>query len=162
MILTESIYQQIEQRVLEANPHAFLVEAQLIRGKRNVLSVKVDTDRGISLAECATISRHIGKWLEESDSFSFSYELEVSSPGIGSPLVLHRQYLKNTGRKLQVLLEDGRLIEGKLTTVADESIVLTPVSPKTKPGKQKRKTDADAPQTHTIFFKDIKRSKVII
>ena len=45
------------------------------------------------------------------------FHLEVSSPGLDEPLKLHRQYLKNIGRKVEVLLKDGRKIEGKLLEV---------------------------------------------
>jgi ribosome maturation factor RimP len=60
------------------------------------------------------------------------FSLEVSSPGIDEPLKLHRQYLKNIGRTIEVKLIDGTQKEGELETVAAEDIILKTVTGKGK------------------------------
>lgn len=160
-MLSDSVYQRIEAIVLEIVPEAFLVDAELMRGKQSLLSIKVDTDKGISLQECTKISRKLGAWFEEEDVFSFAYRLEVSSPGVGTPLKLHRQYVKNIGRSLQVIMLDGVQKEGILKEVDGTSIVLTSF-PKKKRGKKRPKPSSDAIEQDHILFSDIKQSKVII
>ena len=53
-----------------------------------------------------------------------NFSLEVSSPGVGEPLKLHRQYKKNIGRSMHVVMNDGSVKEGKLTTVSEEEIMI--------------------------------------
>jgi ribosome maturation factor RimP len=50
------------------------------------------------------------------------FSLEVSSPGLDEPLKLHRQYLKNINRNVEVTLKDGSRIEGVMALVSEESI----------------------------------------
>src|SRR5690606_13292675 len=83
-----------------------------------------DGDQGISIQDCAAISRYVGFQLEESDAISHAYRLEVSSPGIDRPLSMVRQYRKNVGRTVQVSMPDGVTKAGKLLEVADDAIVI--------------------------------------
>lgn len=100
----------------------FLIELKLLPG--NKLEVFIDSDSGITFEKCHKISRYIEKHLDENLWLGDKYMLDVSSPGISRPLKLHRQYVKNTGRKIEVKLEDGTLREGTLLRVNDEGIVL--------------------------------------
>lgn len=162
-MLAEKVYKQIEELVLEAVPEAFVVAIKLKRGKRNILSIKADTDKGISLEACASISRQVGRWLEEQDVFDFSYELQVSSPGVGTPLKLHRQYVQNVGRRLRVQLTDGTTLEGILEAVNQQALTLAPAPSGGKPGKKKKKTTSDGVSaSRSVSFDDIKQSKVVL
>jgi ribosome maturation factor RimP len=53
---------------------------------------------GQAYHECAQVSRYVGFKLEEENVIEEAYNLEVSSPGIDTPLMLVRQYTKNIGR----------------------------------------------------------------
>jgi ribosome maturation factor RimP len=90
----------------------FLVDVKFVPGGK--LSILVDGDQGISIQDCAAISRHVGNTLEEEDVIEAAYNIEVSSPGIDTPLRLDRQYAKNIGRTVSVKLSDGRKHEGTL------------------------------------------------
>jgi ribosome maturation factor RimP len=80
--------------------------------------------------------------------------LEVSSPGIGEPLKQHRQYVKNIGREVEVLLaEDNRTVTGKLLLVTDESITVEKTEGK---GKKQVISNEELPITN------IKQTKVLI
>jgi ribosome maturation factor RimP len=52
------------------------------------------------------------------------FSLEVSSPGLDEPLQLHRQYVKNIGREIEVLFTDDTRKEGKLLEVAESDIII--------------------------------------
>ncbi|MEM6801984.1 MAG: hypothetical protein AAF696_11310, partial [Bacteroidota bacterium] len=117
VMLTEDLRNKIQEIVEYSIPGAYIVDLVLTKGKRRVLSIKVDTDKGISLAECAKISRNVGRELEEEESFSDQYLLEVSSPGVGHPLKLHRQYTKNVNRHLSVITMAGTIEKGLLKAV---------------------------------------------
>ncbi|WP_367865128.1 ribosome assembly cofactor RimP [Pedobacter sp. WC2423] len=120
---------QVEKRVTELveekisdRPELFLVEVKLLPG--NKLIIHVDGDQGISIQDCAAISRHVGFHLEEENTIEKAYNLEVSSPGVGEPLKLQRQYEKNIGRELSVKVTGGDIMEGKLLDVNEQSITM--------------------------------------
>jgi ribosome maturation factor RimP len=50
--------------------------------------------------------------------------LEVSSPGLDEPIKIHRQYQKNIGRYIEVILNDGTRKEGKLIEATNDGIVI--------------------------------------
>ncbi|WP_079718322.1 ribosome assembly cofactor RimP [Parapedobacter luteus] len=118
------------------------------------LEVLVDGDQGVSIQDCAAISRHVGFHLEEEDVIAHAYRLEVSSPGIDAPFTSVRQYQKNVGRNIQVKLQDGGQKEGKLLEVADEYIVIM------EEIKEKGKKAVE--QQNSIPFESIKTAKVLI
>jgi len=120
---------QVEKRVIELieekisdRPELFLVEVKML--PNNKLIIHVDGDEGISIQDCAAISRHVGFHLEEENTIEKAYNLEVSSPGVGEPLKLKRQYQKNIGRDLSVKLTGGDIIEGKLLSMTDTAITI--------------------------------------
>jgi ribosome maturation factor RimP len=88
------------------------------------ISVILDGDAGISIDDCAEVSRQLSKHLDESSLMDDNYILEVSTPGIDQPLKLKRQYRRNIGRKLKVKRIDQTLVEGKLSGVEEELITL--------------------------------------
>ncbi|MEJ2882481.1 ribosome assembly cofactor RimP [Pedobacter sp. GR22-6] len=120
---------QVEKRVKELveekisdRPELFLVEVKML--PNNKLIIHVDGDEGITIQDCAAISRHVGFHLEEENTIEKAYNLEVSSPGIGEPLRLRRQYDKNVGREVSLKLEGGEQKEGKLLSVTESGIVI--------------------------------------
>lgn len=120
---------QVEKRVKELveekiadRPELFLVEVKML--PNNKLIIHVDGDEGISIQDCAAISRHVGFHLEEENAIEQAYNLEVSSPGVGEALKLTRQYHKNIGRDLSVKLAGGDKKEGKLLSVGENSVTI--------------------------------------
>ena len=117
----------------------------------------VDGDNGVSIDDCAEISRRLGGKIEEEGVIDSAYLLEVSSPGVDQPLILKRQYQKNKGRRLSVTLNDLQVKTGKLEEVKEDSIVLLEES-KEKESKKNKQTLAPI----EINFVDIKKSNVLI
>lgn len=97
------------------------------------VTILVDTDEGITIQQCTSISRRLAKQLEELEVFTEAYTLEVSSPGLDQPLVLPRQYKKNIGRNLKVTLKTGEVVQGTLSEAGEDNIVLQLAPPKKKP-----------------------------
>lgn len=96
------------------------------------ITILVDSDEGITIQECTSISRRLAKQLEELEVFTEAYTLEVSSPGLDQPLVLLRQYRKNLGRNLKVTLKTGDVISGTLLEANEGTIKLQLPLPKKK------------------------------
>jgi len=96
------------------------------------ITILIDSDEGITIQECTSISRRLAKQLEELEVFTEPYTLEVSSPGLDQPLILTRQYLKNIGRNLKVTLKTGEAVSGTLIEANEEAIRLQLPMPKKK------------------------------
>lgn len=101
----------------------FVVDLSISNSKRNpVLTLLLDTDEGISIDECAKISRKLGNDIEAENIFETPFVMEVSSPGVDTPLTNARQYSKNIGRNLKITLTGGDKKVGKLTVLTELGI----------------------------------------
>ncbi|MEO6220524.1 MAG: ribosome assembly cofactor RimP [Ginsengibacter sp.] len=130
----------------------FLVDVKINQG--NNIIVLLDADDGITIQKCSQVNKVLYKYIEETEFFpGGNFSLEVSSPGIDEPLKLHRQYKKNIGRNVQVLINDGTSEEGKLIEVNDNEIII-----EQKEGKGSKLIS----NLKTISFNQIKHTKVLI
>jgi len=111
----------VEEKIAD-RPELFLVEVKML--PNNKLIIHVDGDEGISIQDCVAISRHVGFHLEEENAIEQAYNLEVSSPGVGEPLKLIRQYNKNIGRTVSIKLKEGLKKEGKLLAVTENNLLI--------------------------------------
>ncbi|HVN47972.1 MAG TPA: ribosome maturation factor RimP [Bacteroidota bacterium] len=109
--------------------NAFLVEVKVLpAGKRTTVDVFIDTDKGITIDQCADISKQLGAAIETENLFADAYLLQVSSPGLNKPLMISRQYKKNIGRICKVsFMRDGQRSEwrGTLTSASDVDAMFT-------------------------------------
>lgn len=100
----------------------FLVEVKLNANRK--LEVFMDCDNGVTFERCQKTSRYLEKYIDEEGWLGEKYILEVSSPGIGRPLKLIRQYPRNIGRKVEVTLMEGDVKKGTLIEVNENDILL--------------------------------------
>ncbi|MBS1520751.1 MAG: ribosome assembly cofactor RimP [Bacteroidetes bacterium] len=121
MDIEKRVTQLVEEKIAD-RPDLFVVSVKMHSNGK--LVILVDGEKGIGIADCAAISRHVGFHLEEENVIENAYNLEVSSPGIDAPLVLPRQYVKNVGRQLTIKMADGNKREGKLTGMTEDAIVI--------------------------------------
>ena len=126
MIQDTTSIQAIETLVNELiadTPEIFLVSIKI--KPTNNIKVYLDADNGLSIERCVKINRAMYRVIEEKGWYpDGNFSLEVSSPGIEEPLKLIRQYKKNIGRAVEVILVDEARHEGKLIGVTDETIQL--------------------------------------
>ncbi len=119
----------------------------------NRISVLIDGDSGVKVSDCMGLNRHLEKELDR-DKEDFS--LEVSSYGVGSPLLMPRQYIKNTGRLLEVHTLEGERFTGRINTADEEGVEMT-IQPE---GKRARK--AVPQEVIRISYDQIDRSVIMI
>ncbi len=99
----------------------FLVEIKI--KPINNIKIYLDADSGLGIEKCIKINRALYKIMEEMSIYpDGDFSLEVSSPGIEEPLKLHRQYLKNIGREVEVTYNDGSIKTGKLLSVNEKEL----------------------------------------
>jgi ribosome maturation factor RimP len=114
--------------VLEEH-RAYLIDVAL-RNERGgkLVQVFLDTDAGVTIDQCAKISRDLAVRMEQENVFESSYRLEISSPGIDKPLTMLRQYTKNLGRPFKVIYrrdEEKVTMVGLLSSIEDDRLTFT-------------------------------------
>ena len=136
--------------MLADDPAYFLVEIR-VKPTNNV-KLFLDGDQGVIIEKCISWNRALYKKIEEDNLFpNGDFSLEVSSPGLDEPLKLLRQYKKNVGRPVEVILKDGIKVIGKMTEVGEDTITVE----ETK-GKNKKKEVI----THHFQFGQIKSTTI--
>ena len=86
-----------------------------VAGKRRLVRIVVDSDRGVSLDDTADVSREISALLDASNALGEApYTLEVSSPGVDRPLTEPRHWRRARGRLVRVKVTGEGSVEGRL------------------------------------------------
>ncbi len=116
----------------------------------NRIRIFIDSDTHVLIEHCIELSKFIESQL---DRDSEDFELNVSSSGLDQPYKLPRQYIKNIGREVSVLLKDNNKTEGTLIAADAEGFSVKEI---TKVKKVITET------THTFLYNDIKETKEII
>ncbi len=152
---TDNAVNTIEEMIktlLVNDPKHFLVEVRF--KPANNFKVFIDGDEGVPLSVLVTYNRRLYKMVEENGLYpDGDFSLELSSPGLDEPLKMHRQYKKNIGRFVDVLLNDITKREGKLIEATEDGIIV-----EWQEGKGKNKTT----KQESILFSDIKITKIQI
>ncbi|WP_323755772.1 ribosome maturation factor RimP [Roseivirga sp.] len=132
----------------------FIVEVIVkgVSGKTKIL-VLLDSDTDFNIDDCADLSRAISNEMEAEAIMDDPYILEVSSPGLDHPLKLKRQYQKNVGRDLKLVLTDSSIVKGKLIEVCENTIKFE------KEVKEKKKIESELVE---INFDTIEKANVLV
>ncbi len=118
--------------------------------------VILDGDQGVSVQDCLDASRAIEFNMDREEH---DFSLQVMSAGLSEPLKSERQFRKNIGRELDVLLTDDTKVEGELLTLDEKSITL--VLRYRKP-KEVGKGKVDVVEEREIPYSEIKKALVTV
>ncbi len=152
-MITETLITGIIDAKLEED-EMFLVEVAVKPG--NKITVMVDHDNGVPISYCIELSKFIEAALDRDDE---DFELEVASAGIGQPFKVKRQYLKNIGREVEVLMKDGKKFSGKLISVDDNGFSVEFEEKVKIEGKKRKELQV---KTVSCNFDEVKQVKDII
>ncbi|QFG52223.1 ribosome assembly cofactor RimP [Chryseobacterium sp.] len=120
------------------------------------ITVILDGDQGVSVQDCLDASRAIEFNMDREEH---DFSLQVMSAGLSEPLKSERQFRKNIGRELDVLLADDTRVEGELLTLDEKSITL--VLRYRKP-KEVGKGKVDVVEEREIPYSEIKKALVTV
>ena len=108
-----------------------LVQVRLVGGGRRTLQVMAepaDHAHGLTIDDCATISRAISAVLDVADPIEGAYALEVSSPGIDRPLVRREHFQRFAGLEAKVECEPAvggrKRFRGIVRGLEDDEVVV--------------------------------------
>ncbi len=92
-----------------------------------VLRLTIDKEGGVSIDDCAYISRLVGDLLDAKDPIDSQYHLEVSSPGINRALKRPKDFERFSGQKVFIttkeLIKGRRRFKGILKCILDQKVV---------------------------------------
>ena len=98
----------------------------VVESGRRLFRFYVDHPRGITLADCETVSREIEYLLDADFDFGGSYVLEVSSPGLDHELKTEREYNHFAGRPARLVLRESvqgkNVVEGVIAGASEGSV----------------------------------------
>jgi ribosome maturation factor RimP len=109
--------------------HASGMDLESVRvstaGRRRLLRVIVDSDRGVSLDDAAAVSRELSLVLDSTGVMGdFPYTLEVSSPGVDRPLTEPRHWRRAAGRLVKAKAADGGTLVGRVISADTDGVIL--------------------------------------
>lgn len=84
---------------------------------------------GVTVGDCATVSRALERWLDESGALGPQYVLEVSSPGLERPVRRREHWVRFVGQDVHVRLRGRGRIRATIVRVPEgrDEVVLKPV-----------------------------------
>jgi len=153
--MNEEIRKEVQRRLEEIADSLLqdegleLVDLEYRReGRRWVLRLFIDKEGGVTVEDCATVSRELGDILDAKDAVPEAYVLEVSSPGLNRRVRKREDFSRFAGRKVEVRLtasHDGRRkIIGKILGIEGEAVLVA------------------APEaTYSIALEDIARATLV-
>lgn len=146
--------EQLVHEFLETREDLYLVDLKISAGSD--ITLILDGDVSLSLQDCLDASRAIEFNLDREE---YDFSLQVMSPGLSEPLKFPRQYKKNIGREVEILMNDDEKITGEITAVDDEKVTLTLRYRRPKlVGKGKE----DVVEDKEIPYQDIKKALIVI
>jgi ribosome maturation factor RimP len=150
VITEEQVIKLAEQHI--AGSDKFIVSVKVKPG--NKIAVFIDADSSVLIDDCIKLSRFIESQLDREKE---DFELDVSSAGLDSPLKLERQYKKNIGKQIKVILKNGALKVGKLAAISKEGFEITETI------AEKKNKKKETQNINTAFaFSEVKETRIVI
>ncbi|MBG0790913.1 MAG: ribosome maturation factor RimP [Desulfovibrionaceae bacterium] len=98
-------------------------------GKKRIVRIYIDHKDGVTIDQCAEVSRQVGLMLDVEDVIPGAFTLEVSSPGLERPFFRPEQMADYLGRTIDLVLNepvgDRKKFKGELTGVNGNAVTLT-------------------------------------
>lgn len=152
MITREDIINTIKNEV--AKKDAFIVDVKV--SASNHVIVELDSNNGITIDDCAEISKIIDKSFNRDIE---DFELEVSSAGLSSVFKVIEQYYKNVGKEVEVIQKSGKKLVGNLMSVNENEFILRSTRTERVEGKKKRQLVVEETP---LKFDDVKSTRLVI
>ncbi|MCX5781139.1 MAG: ribosome maturation factor RimP [Elusimicrobia bacterium] len=133
-----SIIKQLEDLIgpIAQEMNMELVDVQFVTeyGKK-VLRIFLDKEGGFGLKDCEEMSSKIAEILDKSDILTYSYILEVSSPGLERVLKKEKDFVKFLGKNVKISvfepINGQRHFHGTLTSCQNGRLIVDDITGKT-------------------------------
>jgi ribosome maturation factor RimP len=92
--------------------------------RRRLLRIYVDRPEGITIDQCAGLSRGLADILDTYDPIEGTYVLEVSSPGLDRPLKSDRDFQRALGKDVRMQVEGRGELRGRLAAAEGDGLTI--------------------------------------
>ncbi|MDG4655937.1 ribosome maturation factor RimP [Ectobacillus antri] len=125
--VTEIVEELAKPIIAELNLE--LVDVEYVKeGKDWFLRVFIDSEAGVDIEECATVSERLSEALDAADPIPDLYFLDVSSPGAERPLKKEQDFQKAIGKQIAIKtyapIDGEKQFEGKLLSYDGTTVTL--------------------------------------
>lgn len=125
--LEQNLQEMLQDAVEDLGCELWGIECQRV-GRFMTVRLFIDKDGGVTVDDCADVSRQVSAILDVEDPIADKYNLEVSSPGLDRPLFTLPQFERYIGQDIAVHLRipvmERRKWQGKLESIEKDMITL--------------------------------------
>ena len=125
--LEQKLQDLLQGSVEDLGCKLWVIECQRV-GRYLTVRLFIDKEGGVTVEDCADVSRQVSAVLDVEDPIADKYNLEVSSPGLDRPLFTLAQYTRYVGQEIVVHLRipvaDRRKWQGELAKIENDMITL--------------------------------------
>lgn len=128
MARDQTVLQTLLEPAVTALGYELLGCVYVPQGRRGLLRIYIDSEKGIQLADCEKVSRQVSAVLDVEDPIKGAYTLEVSSPGLNRPLFTLAHFQRVIGEMIELRLHapiaNRRQFRGILQNVVADQIII--------------------------------------
>ncbi|KNE85544.1 ribosome maturation factor RimP [Aggregatibacter aphrophilus] len=125
--LEQKLQELVQGSVEDLGCELWGIECQRV-GRYLTVRLFIDKEGGITVEDCADVSRQVSAVLDVEDPIADKYNLEVSSPGLDRPLFTLNQFERYLGQEillhLRIPVADRRKWQGQLAKIENDMITL--------------------------------------
>ena len=125
--LEQNLQQMLQGAVEDLGCELWGIECQRA-GRFMTVRLFIDKEGGVTVDDCADVSRQVSAILDVEDPIADKYNLEVSSPGLDRPLFTLPQFERYIGQDISVHLRipvmERRKWQGKLERIENDMVIL--------------------------------------
>lgn len=125
--LEQNLQEMLQGSVEDLGCELWGIECQRA-GRFMTVRLFIDKEGGVTVDDCADVSRQVSAILDVEDPIADKYNLEVSSPGLDRPLFTLPQFERYIGQDIAVQLRipvmERRKWQGKLDRIENDMVTL--------------------------------------
>ena len=125
--LEQNLQEMLQGAVEDLGCELWGIECQRA-GRFMTVRLFIDKEGGVTVDDCADVSRQVSAILDVEDPIAGKYNLEVSSPGLDRPLFTLPQFERYIGQDIAVHLRipvmERRKWQGKLGRIENDMVTL--------------------------------------
>ena len=125
--LEQNLQEMLQGAVEDLGCELWGIECQRT-GRFMTVRLFIDKEGGVTVDDCADVSRQVSAILDVEDPIADKYNLEVSSPGLDRPLFTLPQFERYIGQDIAVHLRipvmERRKWQGKLERIENDMVTL--------------------------------------
>ena len=125
--LEQNLQEMLQGAVEDLSCELWGIECQRA-GRFMTVRLFIDKEGGVTVDDCADVSRQVSAILDVEDPIADKYNLEVSSPGLDRPLFTLPQFERYIGQDIAVHLRipvvERRKWQGKLERIENDMVTL--------------------------------------